>query len=403
MSSLIRAGRRGLAMIAGSLLFFSVAYAQRFTAGAVVGRGLTGGFQDLTDIWARPGTSPGWPMETTRLRHWSPSGEWLGGAMVELRLREPWALEVNGLYRRLEGRTSIARLAGVLPGTGREEIFSMRTVSWQIPVLMKYRFGVGKYRMFVAGGPSFRVIGEGFSNHGLTAGAGWEFRWKGLNIAPAIRYTLWSADRRTGIMQTAPDQVEMLLTLSPDRTAAGRPLGGRVSLGVVAGSNLTGDYATIRTVPAPPHDRDYTFVSSSARNFFAGPSADIRLTERVTLEVSAFHRPINVRMEHFFAGGTSRYTIGRRTTWVFPVLPKYKIPLGGRWSLWLGAGPAFRLRAGFDDDISTHGASAIAGVEARAARVRIVPALRYTRWASHRHAIPDLRTNHLEGTVGFYF
>lgn len=72
-----------------------------------------------------------------------------------------------------------------------------RVETFEFPVLAKYRFGVGKLRLFAEAGPSFRAAGNlNFypSHYGASAGVGVEMPWRRLNIALALRYTRWAPD-----------------------------------------------------------------------------------------------------------------------------------------------------------------------------------------------------------------
>jgi hypothetical protein len=94
------------------------------------------------------------------------------------------------------GRIWIEGDAIYKPLLGTNPPFSVLT--WQFPVLAKYRWVAGKWRPFAEAGPSFRLAGNlnGYnpSRVGATAGAGVERRWRGLGLAPAVRYTRWTTD-----------------------------------------------------------------------------------------------------------------------------------------------------------------------------------------------------------------
>ena len=70
-------------------------------------------------------------------------------------------------------------------------------VTWQFPVLVKYKFPLGRLSPFLEGGPSFRSAGNlnrsDPSHVGVSAGVGVEAQWRRLRIAPRVRYTRWAA------------------------------------------------------------------------------------------------------------------------------------------------------------------------------------------------------------------
>ena len=115
------------------------------------------------------------------------------------------ALEANGLYRRLHFND------------GPDVV-----VTWQIPVLAKYRLSAPGVRPFVEAGPSFRLSGNlhatSPSHYGITIGWGAEKQVRGLKLAPGLRYTRWAADGKLirASFQTLTDanQVELLVGFS---------------------------------------------------------------------------------------------------------------------------------------------------------------------------------------------
>lgn len=144
-----------------------------------------------------------------------------GGLAVEVELNRRVAVEVNGLYRPYRAyRYSIFESPGITP---REVSFEFTVLTWQVPVLARYRFlPESRLRPFVAAGPSFRFAGNlnGFnpSRLGFTAGGGFETDYKGAKISPMLRFTRWARDpvehRFFPGPRTAPNQVEMLVSVT---------------------------------------------------------------------------------------------------------------------------------------------------------------------------------------------
>lgn len=124
---------------------------------------------------------------------------YLGGLAVELELNRRLSVEANGLYRPFRARSYGAVLdsSGVLrPDT---HAFEFTVVTWQFPMLAKYRLLAGtKFQPVLGAGPSFRVAGNknGYdpSRYGFTAGGGIECHYGAVKIGPVLRYTRWARD-----------------------------------------------------------------------------------------------------------------------------------------------------------------------------------------------------------------
>ncbi|HXG34638.1 MAG TPA: hypothetical protein VNJ11_14835 [Bryobacteraceae bacterium] len=386
------------------LCLSSSASGRKMSAGVVVGRSLTHGFRDLTDYTFMPPLELGVPSQLVGVRFWSPSRDWLFGGMLQVRLNQHWYLEVNALFRQINGSSATFQPPEAPPTKADP---TTHVVTWQFPVLAKYRFYGRRTSPFVAIGPSFRTEGnlnaDKLSHHGIAAGAGFEMNWRRVKIAPTIRYTLWAADKRPGGHQTASDQVELLVGFSKASEEDWRPLGRHVSLGFTLGVNVSHDYPTSRSLhelPAYP-DASYVHITSGARNLIYGPTVEVRLPHRFSVEVGALHRPIALTQEVVYAGRTVRST-SASVTWVFPVLAKYRLPVRGP-TPFVALGPSFRKRQSFSINSSRYGLTAAVGLEWRVGPVRIGPALRYTHWAAAWTGIEGPRRNQPEALVGFSF
>jgi hypothetical protein len=275
---------------------------------------------------------------------------------------------VDALYRALHFTDS--------PGT---------VVTWQFPVLAKYRFSLGSMNPFIEVGPSFRTQGNlngtDPSNYGATAGLGVEFHVRSLKIAPTLRYTRWAPDGNQFGVLTNPNRVEALLGISRATESNRQPLGGRVSIGVVAGLTLTDDFrSTTYTGTDLLSGATSTFVyHSGPRSFIAGPVAEIDIGEGLSMEANAIYRPL--RDTTTLSSVAAPSGSGKRVTWEFPVLAKYKLPLRPM-KPFIELGLSFRTPQEVNGAwLSNHGVTAGAGVEARWRQLRIAPAIRYTHWA----------------------
>jgi hypothetical protein len=134
---------------------------------------------------------------------------WMIGPTIEARLTAHISVGAEALYRRLGYR--VTRNVG-------STVFSenSKTDHWEVPIFLKYSFGKGPVRPFAFGGGAFEhasvngtagcsgdplQCGElGPGTHplssrswggGYLAGAGVEFRFGRLRLAPEFRYTRW--------------------------------------------------------------------------------------------------------------------------------------------------------------------------------------------------------------------
>lgn len=137
------------------------------------------------------------------------------GPTAEVRIWNSLSIATDALYKPLHYRQSAAFYPdgsiGYAPAT---------VVTWQFPLLARYRFSAGSIRTFLEGGPSFRTAGNlnatNPSNRGLSLGLGIEGKWGATSIAPSARYTRWAKDRYpwSHDVQTKPDQLEFMIRLT---------------------------------------------------------------------------------------------------------------------------------------------------------------------------------------------
>jgi len=158
--------------------------------------------------------------------------------MLEFRLPRDWSVEVDGLYHplRFDGATIYPNGTVTLGSPSP-------VITYEFPILAKYRFRWGKWRPFVEAGPTFRTAGNlngtNPSHYGVAAGAGVELRLGRFRISPEVRYIRWAADSQfLGTPLTRPDQIELLTSFSTGEVKENvRAFTRRVSLGVVAGAS----------------------------------------------------------------------------------------------------------------------------------------------------------------------
>jgi len=136
----------------------------------------------------------------------------VAGAMVEFGLPKNLFVEVDGLYRPLHA-TDVPT-----DGSGEGRRVRFATLTWEFPVLSKYKLPTPKARPFIELGPSFRAFGNlqsaPPSHYGVTAGTGIEMSLGRLKIAPAFRFTRWARDRmfqNPDFAHAFPNQAQVLV------------------------------------------------------------------------------------------------------------------------------------------------------------------------------------------------
>jgi hypothetical protein len=149
---------------------------------------------------------------------------WTLGPMIQLNLPVGFAVEFNAMYRRLNYNSTDIEERGV------------RANSWQFPLLLKYRFGDGSVRPYIAGGGAFqhisdikqvsRILGESENapelnernNVGAVIAGGIQLGGGGLTISPEIRYTRWGSenfrDNFRELLRFNKNQAELLIGIT---------------------------------------------------------------------------------------------------------------------------------------------------------------------------------------------
>ncbi len=91
-----------------------------------------------------------------------------------------------------------------------------------------------------------------------------------------------------------------------------------------------------------------------------------------------------------------RYSSTSGLPWEIPVLLKCRLSTGS-FRPFVALGPSFRLVKGSVPGASAYGVTAGGGVEFRFKKIRISPAMRYTRWAP---TSPELPSDRVQVVVG---
>jgi hypothetical protein len=154
-------------------------YAQPFSLGLIGGASLTEDFQNFNRDVGYGYTS---------LAYSTPY-RWMAGGTAEARLPFHLSLEVDGMFHELEFSTQVL-------GNGlKPYLVPNHVVTWEFPVLVKYRFPLpaqfstwSRVKPFIDAGPAFRSAGNlswtSPSNHGVAAGLGMEVRlWQPVPLS----------------------------------------------------------------------------------------------------------------------------------------------------------------------------------------------------------------------------
>jgi hypothetical protein len=329
--------------------------------------GVIGG-GSLTDSFSTQ-TAPAGPVSIVG---YSQSKDYIAGATVELKFLPQWSVEVDGLFRELHFTT-----ASFVPGGSLTTISPSPVITWEFPLLAKYRFDVWKAKPFVELGPSFRTAGNlngtNPSHVGATAGFGVAIQARKLRIEPVLRYTRWMPDGVSPFpAKSNPDQLELLVGFSAAPESKWQPLGSRFSVGLVAGVNLT-DALQPQNINLGP------FVESTqpVRSFIVGPTVVLSLYNHLSVEADALYHPLRAEYTTVINGIMQPHYQSSIATWELPVLARYtfSMPLVNPV---LEAGPSFRLPSA---GLSNYGATAGLGLEAHFHLLRIAPVVRFTHWA----------------------
>lgn len=200
--------------------------------------------------------------------------------------------------------------------------------------------------------------------------------------------------------------------------AAGGLLAQPLSVGLKAGVPLTNAFKIA----------DASTYLSDREPYVIGPTAELNLPFRLSVELDALYRRVKYGSEDLGPAAGSAYTSMTTTgrSFEFPLLLKYRVS-EGIVRPYLGAGLAWRRIFGLkqtlvpaggtgvvDTDVpaelrdrSSGGVVFSGGLEFRVPFLRISPELRYTRWGttSFRTAAGDFRSqvNQAEFLIGITF
>ena len=215
-----------------------------------------------------------------------------------------------------------------------------------------------------------------------------------IRIEPVLRYTRWAAEGVSAFhAQSKPDQLELLVGFSVAPESNLRPLGDRISVGVLAGAELTGS-----TSVSTSNYGSEVVSSYPNRTVLVGPTVDLELFNHFSLEVDAIYHPLRSTTSTIFNGKAVPNDESSTATWDVPLLVKYVFPLH-RVKPMIEVGPLFRPPT---SGLSNYGVTAGVGFATRFYFLKIAPVVRFTHWASDSiFANPRTVPNQAEVLVQF--
>jgi len=368
----------------GVLGFFLITCsAQNLSVGFAGGGAVTNAFQTINA--GVPGT----------LTSYSQEKDYVVGLMLEYRVRGNLSVEGDALYRELH-----LTVAFVEPSLVLYAVSPSPVVTYELPLMVKYRFHWSGAAPFLEAGPVFRPttnLNANPSHYGVGAGIGVATRWKQFEIAPMLRYTRWVHDRPLeNLARSRSDQVELLIGVSGHPRSAWHPLSARIALGIVGGTTLFHDVPTSSSAllesQVQAGNGGYTQGSgtmyvSGSDSFLLGPALEATLLKSFFVEIDALHHSIEVSRRSVLSNGEiiDSFSGAEGRTLEFPVLGKYKFGTG-RVKPFVEAGPSFRL---LTENSSLFGIGAGVGLEMRPRNLKIAPALRFTHWGPQGYHSPS--------------
>ena len=116
----------------------------------------------------------------------SEKDNYIVGPVLELRLPFGFAFEANGLYR---GTSYEVANPGNLPNV-------IKSSSWEIPYLAKFRFPIPLVKPFIVAGGAYRTFNDlppeiTATHNAIVAGAGIELRISRFRLSGEARYLRW--------------------------------------------------------------------------------------------------------------------------------------------------------------------------------------------------------------------
>jgi len=404
-----------LLLATAAFCFCSHAFGQRVSFGVVTGINVVEDYRSGSVFQPSLGTCPE-PIcnSATLFRSADASSRFIIGPKVELRVWNRFSVEAEGLHRAVRRKETSQYIPPILFPNG----FSLGSresrgtdYTWEFPVLANQTFGLFKTNSFVEFGPNFRPA-QNNKRDGLTAGVGVELRAKSFNLTPRIRYTHWF-DKNYGpdplfrLYRPRPNEIALIMGISrPSASPAfATAFGKDVTLGAVAGAGLTDDFpSTTFLLEGVPAARSF----SDSRSPVLGMMVELEALKNLFVEINGLYRPLHITDKSLISVPEDRISAGQKhtvtvLTWEFPFLAKYKFRLRGL-SPFIELGPSLRATGNLNATNPSHyGMTAGVGIEALRRKVKILPILRYSRWATDETRNTPTNRNQLEVLSVFSF
>jgi hypothetical protein len=182
--------------------------------------------------------------------------------------------------------------------------------------------------------------------------------------------------------------------------------GQSVSVGIRGGVPFTGALSDLTTHGVDVISRSF----SDSNEYIIGPMVELHLPLGFSIEADGLYRPLNVTTESQVAPQTTVFrTSNNVSSWEFPIMAKFRVPVLPLVKPYVGAGPSFRVAGSDLSFVSSKGLAVGLGLELKISKLRIAPEIRYTRWGSDNKATVGTlvsiasKTNQGEFLVGISF
>lgn len=182
--------------------------------------------------------------------------------------------------------------------------------------------------------------------------------------------------------------------------------GQSVSVGIRGGVPFTGALSDLTTRGVDVISRSF----SDSNQYIIGPMVELHLPLGFSIEADGLYRPLNVATESQVAPQTTVFRTSKNvSSWEFPIMAKFRVPVLPLVKPYVGAGPNFRVAGSDLSFVSSKGLAVGLGLELKISKLRIAPEVRYTRWGSDNKATVGTlisiasNTNQGEFLVGISF
>jgi len=155
--------------------------------------------------------------------------------------------------------------------------------------------------------------------------------------------------------------------------------GQSLSVGIRGGVPFTGALSDLTTNGVDVVSRSF----SNSNQYIIGPMVELHLPFGLSIEADGLYQPLNLTTETQVVPQTTVFRTSKNvSSWEFPILGKFRLPLLPLVKPYVDAGPSFRVAGSDLSFVSSRGLTAGLGLELKISKLRIAPEVRYTRWGS---------------------